>query len=272
MTPNVIHSNARNAARLATFAEAAYFGHDRFAAERTLFEEENPDGNCTWWSYGNAAGVVYVDAERICIGLAGTDDKDDARNDYDFFNQTLGDWSSASDFAVAPGLADTSSTAGFLAYAALCYGGIETTLADLESDNRRVWIAGHSLGGAAAQILQCTLRYSGCRVYTYGSPRVFRGRVPEEIRVSVRRITDPVVYGPFGYYHPSSDTIWVRYPGSVRTQLPWKYKPIAAAYRAAVWSKGLVQAGLASLGVPVRPTLADGHSMTRYRADLWPLR
>ncbi|WP_461522164.1 lipase family protein [Porticoccus sp.] len=154
----------------------------------------------------------------------------------------------------------------------MCHRGLQAAFADIGEDSRPIWVAGHSLGGAAAQILQCTQLYAASRVYTYGAPRVFRGYVPEALRVSVRRITDPVVYGPFGFNHPSSDTIWVRYPGSVRSQIPLRLKPLAAAYRTAVWSRGLIQTALASLGVPVRPTLADGHSMHRYRRDLYPLR
>lgn len=273
MLPNQNLSNAKNAARLSAFAEAAYFSHaDKHDAERNLFEEEMRNGSCTWWNYGNAAGVVYSDAECIVIGVAGSDDRDDVRNGYDLLNQTLGDWSDATDIALVKNVANTSSTAGFLAYASLCYGGIESAITDLEEDNRTIWLAGHSLGGAAVQILQCTKRFEGARAYVYGAPRVFRGHVPEAIRIAVRRVTDPVIYGPVRYSHASCDTIWVRYPGSVRTAIPLKLQPYAYAYRAYVWTKGIIQVALSSLGVPVRPTLTDGHSMGRYRADLWNLR
>ncbi len=274
MVPKPNLSNARNAARLAAFAEAAYFADPvQFGAERKLFEEEESNGDCQWWSYGNACGMSYIDDECIVLGIAGTNDRDDVRNDFDLLDQQLGDWSDASDFEVLWDVRNTWSTAGFLGYTALCYAGIEMSLpADPDSDPRPIWLTGHSLGAAAVYLMQATKRYSGAHAFVYGAPRVFRGYVHEALRVSVRRITDPVGYGPFRYRHPPCDTIWVRYPGSVRTAIPWKLQPLAYAYRTAVWTQGLVQQGLISLGVSVRPTLTHGHSMGRYRYDLWPLR
>ncbi len=267
MVPATHYSSIRNAARLAPFALAAY--HQK-SFDQDCFREYIGTGECRWWLCGNASGLTYQDDERIVIAIAGTNDRLDRVNDIDILEQDFGDWSQAWSIPIHDDVRNTSSTAGFLAYSGLCYAGIDDKITN--HDSRTVWIAGHSLGGAAAQVLQCTKRFEGCRVCVYGCPRVFRGNAPEQIRVSVRRITDPVVYGPSRFAHASCETFWVRYPGGVRSKIPVRYKPLAVAYKTLVWTKGLAQSLLMSLGVPIRSTFYAGHSMIRYKSDLWSLR
>jgi len=272
--PASCFADARNAARMTVFAEAAYWG-DVERPYRDLFCQEMKYGKVQWWVCENASGVVYVDDDNVCIGVAGTNDHGDLRNDVDLFAQGLSDWGSATGIRVASDSFQCRSTAGFLAYTALVYAGIKFSLTSLDikmQDSRTVWLAGHSLGGAAVQLLQCTDDFEDSRAFVYGCPRAFKGHWPTRQRVSVRRLTDPVTYFPRTYQHARAHTLFVNYPGSVRNTIPPRFYPAATALTAAAWAKNLVAPVLRRLGVPLKGSLVSGHSMSRYKSNLWALR
>ena len=204
--------------------------------------------------------------DQIIIGLAGTDGPQDVVNDLDLLPQTIGDWSDATGIPVNAEVRQTVSTAGFLAHAGLAYHGVEHTLytqfgITISSAERPVWIAAHSLGGAAAQLMQFTVPYFTSRCFSFGAPRIIRSGcyLPNRLRCAVRRATDPVIYAPRWHVHPPAEVLYVRYVGSVRRHMPWRYRVAALAYASIAWLFG-------------RRAISHGHAMSRYEQDLSPLR
>lgn len=280
LRPSVTHGNSRNAARLSEFAAAAYWSDGvRYAAQRKRFEEKFTDAHkhIVWWSLANAGGVLYFDDDLVCIGVAGTDGGWDFRASADLVDQSLRDWGQATAIPVSGSAGGAVSSAGFLGYTALCYVALEAALDDLRGTklvdlHGPVWLAGHSLGGAAVQLLQCTQAFEASHAYLYGSPRVFRPAphdLPERLRVSIRRVTDPVTYVPRRHVHAPAETLYVRYPGSIRAEIPIALQPIVAVYTGLAWTQSLMNGALRQFGLPTRQFFSS-HSMAKYRNDLRP--
>lgn len=101
--------------------------------------------------------------------------------------------------------------------------------------NRRLYVVGHSLGGAAAQILAFRLAMLGsvvARVVTFGSPRVGNKTFAQEYnRLNeldertrrYRRVLDPVPHLPprrWGYRHTAGER-YIDRNGKIHKQIGW---------------------------------------------------
>jgi len=259
MKPKVLRdmSPAQRAARLAWFADMAYK------------PDEAQSTGCILWSKENASGIISVNGHSVVIAIAGSNDKPDWRNNADWFSQSIGDWSEANGIAVIPEAKKCRSTAGFLAHTALAFKGIEEHLQFVDLSRKSVYLVGHSLGSVPAQLLQCTVLFEDAAAVVYGAPRcVWRGdRLPEAKRISVKRIADQVTYLPVVCQHPPAQTIYVQYPGRVRSKLPARYKALAGGYAVAATVRSLIHQAFGK-----DDAIWDGHLMSGYKNDLEYLR
>lgn len=265
--PSPDFNTAKNAARLTVLAEASYWtGHEHSCRRDAL--KKTIQGRIEWWNHGNASGVILRVENKVYLGFAGTNDHSDVVNDLDITPASLTDLHEIYGIPTIKGLEGCYSTSGFIAHAAMAYLGVVNRIGVQLAEE--VWLCGHSLGGAVAQIIQLTSEFENSRCVTFGAPKVFRGRIPEQLRTSIRRITDPVIYAPPMYKHPAADVLYVRYSGSLRRELPAWAVPITYWYTGLSWARRILQYVLSKAGVPISP-LPSGHSMVRYRTDLIPL-
>jgi hypothetical protein len=99
---------------------------------------------------------------------------------------------------------------GFFLYASVLYGEVREALGDAcEPGGAKVWLTGHSLGGAAAQLLAFWLDRDDCKVdgvMTFGAPSPGRDDFQFEYNLRLRDVThrfmhkrDPVACLPLGH-------------------------------------------------------------------------
>jgi triacylglycerol lipase len=105
---------------------------------------------------------------------------------------------------------------------------------DEESPDRRIWVTGHSLGGAIATLVTARIAHSRGPaklggMYTFGQPRVGNGRFKRELieklggtkearnkLFRIYRCADPVAMMPrFGYRHVTGDRCYIARDGGV---------------------------------------------------------
>ncbi len=260
--PNPDLPEITNAARMAKFASAAYWAvGNEFRDKRSTFSKEYQDGEITWWNLSNCSGVCVTYDRDIFIGIAGSNDAQGWRQNRDLEPRNLEEWGDVHGIKLSPGVGDTTTSFGFAVHARLAYRGL--VFAELEG--RRVWIGAHSLGGAVANILQATDRFSHARAYTYGAPRAFRGRVPMAKRAAVKYALDPIVHVPRSYYPPKQPTFYVRYPGSVTTRRTVRFTVLS--YLGAL--RAILQRGSISWAIEAA---RKNHSMRKYELSLESLR
>ncbi len=97
---------------------------------------------------------------------------------------------------------------GFFLYAGLLYDDVRKKLGDACYDGTQVWLTGHSMGGAAAEILAYWLQRDGCNiagVMTFGSPLPGRddlqkayNQVLGDVTHRFMHVNDPVACLPLG--------------------------------------------------------------------------
>lgn len=264
--PDPSFSTVKNAARLAMFAEAAYLQDaDKHGSRRTRFQEQL-EGNVIWWSHESCHGVLYVDQQDVCIGVATQASLTEVVSGTDT-SELLGNWSEATGIPVPSDANQAVTLARFLARTRSTYMGVERALHEhfclnLAELSKPMWMAGHHLGGAIVQLLQCTTLFSHARAFAFGSPKVFEKNTipPARLRVRVSRLSDPAPHLPAGYGHASAETLYASHPGCVTTSIPWLGGPIAVIQAVSRW-----------LGKSVECELT-GHSVAHYVTDLRPLR
>ena len=231
-TPDPDYSPLKNAARLAVFARAAYKSAN-LAREFVSESARRLDWTLAFWETENAAGllVVYGDEanRQAIVGVAGTDDRFDLRNNLDVCPTRLGIFCRDAGFP-EPKCPLAQAHTGFLVHAGLVTRKLQQLEPRLDQC-RQVWLVGHSLGGAAASLVPYLWPELAPRVVTYGAPRVLaRGSVEMSFPYTrVVHIHDLVVEVPrLWYRHPQSDCRVIRYCGSVASRITWPER----AYRA----------------------------------------
>ena len=257
LLPNPTHYAVTNAARLASFALAAY-------GKRTRPMREALD-SCDFWEdfeFRNTRGLVVCNHTIQIIAIAGSNDTYDWRHNFDFWPTSI------SEFKRSRGLpAEGSSTCGthtgFLthaAQAAKCLRPIfDSCHTPLEREHRS-YICGHSLGGAAAILLPHMMSLKPRLIATYGSPRVFSwdSKPPgyETMRI-VQQCDCVPSYPRLMYRHPPSEVRYIRYEGSVKS-----------VRHAPTWLARLCRmAFYVSTGNPLEAAKVE-HSMSGYNRDL----
>ena len=263
MIPPSSHApDESNAACLATWAEACYSPN-----------EVTENAKLTKWKLQQESGLLYVDDHLCVIAICGSNEPADWRANVDCSRQCLGDWGQAHDIEIPAGFASVRSTAGFLAHSAIVYAGLNFALASRELSlfnllSRETYLVGHSAGGAVANLLQLTSGLCHAKSVTYGAPKCFdrNSYVPSASRISVRRLSDPVIHVPIFCKHPPAKTMYVGYPGQIRHRIPTSHRPYAYVYAVAGMLRGLISwlFSRCGLGFPYW----HGHLMSKYSSDL----
>jgi triacylglycerol lipase len=171
----------------------------------------------TWIDESRTSTQVWIgsDAQRAVVAFRGTDDKLDMRTDA-WAAKTTPEW--------LPGV---EVHRGFLV-------ALESVVAriDAEVGERKVWICGHSLGGALATLyaLRCAiLGRSVAGVVTLGQPRVGTASFAEHYQtrlasrhIRVQNLADPVPrVPPSAWSWAHVGTRWLLDRHGRRTDVPW---------------------------------------------------
>lgn len=221
------------------------------------------------WEYKNACGVLSFEDGVLLIGIAGTNDSIDLYQDVNVRPRNLYDWSFMADIPLCKDARDVVSTVGFLDYAAFCYIGITRAINEMGIDRaaiRGIVLSGHSLGAAAAQLLQMTPRFESAEAHLYGSPKVWKrgSRVPERLRTHAWQVTDLVTYAPISCKHATCQNLIVT-GGVPHSRIPFSRIPVMALLAAFVWVTGGWKSLLTRFGVSVKNGLFTPHHMKTYR-------
>jgi len=249
----------------------------RNAAHWAMGAYKEFDINVTWLNH-SASGILmwYPEDGHLIISIAGTDERSDIFHDVNTFPRKMSEWGEKAGICISEDAVDVVSTEGFLDYAASCYFGVTERLAadgiDL-SEVASITIVGHSLGGAAAYLLQLTKLFESSRVYVFGCPRTFKRsktKVPDRVRFSCWRIVDPVPYLPLSCHHPSAQVIIVpAYSGAVpRTRIAPGSIPIVVIYVAFMWIYGVYVALCNLCGSSANVAAFRAHRMSEYANNL----
>ena len=245
-------------AKAARFAAAAYNASGQYA-----------------WHYGSARGCVVVEDSHLIIAIAGTDDEQDMMMNVSVSPREMGDWSFAAGIPISRDSQKVTSTVGFLDYAANAYEGIASALRRHQYDPnkmKRVTLVGHSLGGAAAYLLQHTKCFEEAEAVAFGSPRPFKrgSLIPSRLRFRAWRHTDLIPYVPLSCVHPDAVQFIVSGKGRVpQTKIHWQQTPAVLAQCVIAWGWGVLSAINNLLGRhPDFHALFAGHSMNEYRESL----
>lgn len=223
--PNPSATELQNAARLAPFACAAY----GCARSIGLMEEALKAAGGEWNRFAerHVHGLVAETADTVIVAIAGTDDREDWRNNRDRGRYRLGTF--AKDYGVAINEAnrDVEVHTGFVQVAYLVYQELRHRWPMLHH-KPNVWIVGHSQGGAGAALLPVIWPALGAHVVTFGAPRVVSWRSRLDLSIASYKshfrwvtIDDLVPQVPLFYRHPKTAQFrYLRYFGEPRHQLP----------------------------------------------------
>lgn len=218
-------SDVTNAARLALLCEAAYDIGPAFELLDAWCRQEGK--HLTAFTHLNVDGIVVEDEDNIVIAICGTNDPEDVLNDLDPVQRDVRDI--CRDVGIRPGgNGRTRVRLGFAAFALSLRQGLEKYFRKGPGiADRTVWLAGHSLGGAAVSLLPYfwpLLAGEDVRIVTFGAPRAI-GRGKHETTynlLGVERVFDTVCWFPrLRNKHPRRRVLYLRYRGSVAGQLTW---------------------------------------------------
>lgn len=108
---------------------------------------------------------------------------------------------------------------------------IEKALTKMKTENKRIFVAGHSLGGAMTTIAVsrlCCTEYEPTAFYTYGSPRVGTRKfvksfahIPHFRHVNNNDLVTCVPFAAMGYRHHSQPR-YINYFGHIRKMSKWQ--------------------------------------------------
>lgn len=232
--PSIQFSNPRNAKRCALLALAAY-GDRQLLGRMRRGIEPNSGMMLLEWENLNASGVILVDSETgtLTVAISGTNEPADFVNDGDVLSQTLMDWSAAHGIQLAEDARqmEVRATSGFLAYTSLVHAGVMQKLADEGIEIERfpsLFVTGHSLGGAAATLLQLTHPFGTSHAFTFGAPKCFRLLSKRPMRMGQRIVSlfDVWPHLPPQCKHPQFGTLYLLNRSARRTTIPFMYMPI----------------------------------------------
>lgn len=217
-----------NGARLATFAAASYAGTPEAAALVRYCGDEH---KLVVVRRGSADVTVVIRAgsNQAIVAIAGTNERSDLRVDADVRPTTV------AERRRVHGLqrkwdGETIVHHGFADHAIF----IRSALMSIpELKDRQIWIAAHSLGGAAAALLPFFLAADYAAIHTFGSPKPIAKDSPTDPNFGVLRWRRPADIIPLlpaiGFRQPTSTERFIRYRGSVSDSLQWYELAIAAA-------------------------------------------
>lgn len=160
--------NKKNMAYLATCARLAYLDEPDLEAslssegfdltgQNVFFENKKTD----------TQGFIVADRRNIIISFRGSENNlTDWLNNFNFFRDP---WTNTRPIGQVH--------QGFCGALDSVWNTIEERLTSLRDNNQRIWLTGHSLGGALATLAAATLTFQGqvrsvAAVYTFGQPRV----------------------------------------------------------------------------------------------------
>jgi len=248
----------------------------RSAAKLALGAYDEEDEGMIW-SLRSARGIlIWNPADgHLGIAIAGTDDRSDVLHDVNTLPRVFSEWGQQSGVCVSDDAVDVVSTEGFMDYTASCS---EAILAKVDaiglkwSSVTSMTIVGHSLGGAAAYLLQLTKPFEASRTYTFGCPKTFkRGcRVPDRIRFACWHLSDPVVYLPLSCCHPKSQSVIVSRSSGImpRTSRAFGARVFVIAYVVATWLYSVYAAVCRIWGGKPKVTAVHAHLMATYAKSL----
>ena len=132
---------------------------------------------------------------------------------------------------------------GFFDDANEIWSAINDYIANPSRSSKKLWICGHSLGGAIACILASRLPFKTAACYTYGCPRVGNKRWAKSQRTVHHRYVNnndivpriPPVWLWFRHY---GELIYINYYGHVRKLTPWQRTKDRIRGIIRAWQKG----------------------------------
>lgn len=275
------------AARLSAVCVAAY--PIESTARNALFEQLEETGwECRVWGKGGSSGVILYHRKRreLIIGVAGTDDWADVVYDSVFVSKHLGEWGDIVGIDISSDARNVGCPSGFTTATLMAHQAILAKATEIGVDFEtlnKVFIAGHSLGGTIARILQMTSDFAGSVVYTFGSAKPLSrawkyGKVPFRDSVRVVKILDPVQWvPPFICKHVDREKIIISFANTFTQKIPFTYSILVLLFSVFYWSIGLVftLAGLvgftglfAFLGVKSGFGVQSSHLIKAYFFDL----
>lgn len=272
--PDYANGTHRNVAILSRYALEAYPGGDpNFTLSDTRGIEFKRIKNA------NFECLVAIrdggDKHLECIiAIAGTNKPEDILVDLDLTPTKLGDFCQQHGIKDYCGRVSARIHGGFLDHAWLGLHTIHHQIGELSKkynrDADRIWLVGHSLGGAVACVIPELVNADvnrRLRVFAFGAPRIYaRRRTVRHDITMINHIFDPVCCVPLTYWHPNTNEIWIRRRNSFRDRRPWKAFGTLAGYAMLSASAWLLR----RFGLKVNPLkrMLQYHAMSNYYASL----
>ncbi|PCJ63670.1 MAG: hypothetical protein COA73_05185 [Candidatus Hydrogenedentota bacterium] len=146
-----------NACALAYLARAAYFRDplEKYPAVARAYS------HITQFERNRIRTLIVADDENVAVMFRGTDDN--------------ADWAETMTFKQIPWLTGKAH-AGFVRSVESIWTDLLAGLFDAGFEGKKVWLAGHSLGGTLTVLASHRLHHEGFEphaAFTYGTPRVF---------------------------------------------------------------------------------------------------
>jgi pimeloyl-ACP methyl ester carboxylesterase len=135
--------------------------------------DDNPSKFSTVYDNENARFCVVEMPEYYVFAFCATNDIKDVLQDFKYFQ-------------------NDGVHAGFLAHWELSYGKCTNELWKALSSGKKIYLTGHSLGGAVALIWAEMLTGENAEIYTFGCPRVGNDAFSESIKIPHFRVVNGI--------------------------------------------------------------------------------